>query len=223
MTSPDTANFRDAIKHLPAGGTLILTDVPWEAYEQLLAELGDGYSVRISYYRGRLEIMSPSMKHEKLKDLIQNLAVMAADEAGLALESCGSTTFKQEQLAQGVEPDTCFYIKNAARMTGKDQVDLTVDPPPDVVVEVDVSHESSFKFDLYAGMGVPEFWRYDGRRVQIYHLTGQAYSVQPASRALPALTGDVLSQFLEQAKAEGQSAARQSFRAWLRDRPTAGA
>jgi len=211
-----TANYLDAIAHLPAGGTLILADVPWTEYEQLLADLGDGYAVRVSYDQGRLEIMTPSAKREKYKDLILRLADTAADELGCDLDSFGSTTFKQEQLAKGAEPDTCFYVQNAAGVIGKDQIDLSTDPPPDVVVEIDVAHGSASKLAIYASLGVPELWWYDERRLQIYHLTGQGYVEAPGSRAFPVLTSDVLSRFLERSKTEPQRAVLRSFREWLR-------
>jgi Uma2 family endonuclease len=211
-----TANYLNAIAHLPAGGTLILSDVPWSEYEQLLADLGEGYAVRVSYDHGRLEIVTPSSKHEKYKELILRLADTAADELGCELESFGSTTFKLEQLAKGVEPDTCFYVHHAASVTGKDQIDLRTDPPPDVVVEIDVVQKSMRKFAIYASLGVPELWRYDGRRLHVYHLTEQGYVEAPASRALAALTGEVLSRFLERGKTDSQRAVLKSFREWLR-------
>ena len=213
-----TANYLDAIAHLRSGGTLILTEVPWTEYEQLLAELGEGYAFRVSYDRGRLQIETPSAKHEKYKDLILRLADLAADELGCDLDSFGSTTFKREQLAKGAEPDTCFYVQHAASVTGKDRIDLGIDPAPDVVVEIDVAHDSTGKFAIYASLGVPELWRYDERRLEIYDLTDRGYVEAPGSRAFPALTGDVLSRFLERSKTEPQRAVLRSFRAWLRER-----
>jgi Uma2 family endonuclease len=211
-----TLNYVDAIAHLPPGGTLILTDVPWEEYEQLLADLGEGYAVRISYDQGRLEIMSPSTIHEMYKELLQNIALLMAREVGLSFESRGSMTFKQEWPAQGAEPDTCFYVQNAARIIGKRQIDLKGDPPPDVVVEIDVSHESTRKFKFYATLGVPELWHYDEQRAAIYLLADQFYDEAPASKAFPMLTSDALTQFLEISKTEGQTRALQLFDEWLR-------
>ena len=212
----EAINYLDAIEHLPAGGTLILNDVSWEEYEQLLADLGNSNAVRVSYDRGRLEIMSPTFGHEKYKDLILRLTDIVADEMGLLLETAGSTTFKQRELAQGAEPDTCFYIQNADRIIGKTKIDLTTDPPPDVIVEIDVTHESTGKLAFYAALGVPEIWHYDERRMRIYHLTGQQYVEMPASLVFPILTSDALTGFLEQSKTEGQGATRRSFREWLR-------
>jgi Uma2 family endonuclease len=214
--TPQTASYLDAIAHLPAGGTLILGDVPWVEYEQLLADLGDGYAARVSYDQGRLEITAPSAKHEKYKELILRLADTAADELGCDLESFGSTTFKQEQIAKGAEPDTCFYVQHAASVTAKDRIDLSTDPPPDVVVEIDVAHDSRSKLAIYASLRVPELWVHDERRLRIHHLTEQGYVEAPASLAFPPLNGGVLSRFLEQTKTKPQSAVLRSFREWLR-------
>ena len=134
----------------------------------------------------------------------------------LVLESLGSTTYKQEWLARGVEPDACFYTANAAGIIGKERIDLKVDPPPDIVVEIDVSHDPTRKLAIYAGMGVPEVWRYDGKRAHIYQLVDQDYVSVDASFVLPVFTTDVLSRFLEQGKTEGQTATRRAFRDWLR-------
>jgi len=176
-----TANYLEAIGHLPAGGTLILTDVPWKDYEQLLHDLGEGYAVRISYDQGRLEIMSPSHKHENFKELISRLAHVIA-----------------------------------ARIIGRESIDLRTDPPPDVVVEIDVSHDSTSKLAIYAGMRVPELWRYDGKRARLYSLMADAYVEIPSSQFLPIVSCDLLTRFLEQSKTQGQSATLRSFREWLR-------
>src|SRR5262245_44253706 len=108
VMATQTPSYLDAVKHLPAGGTLILPDVSWQDYEQLLAELGDTNLVRVSYDRGRMEIMSPSPYHEMYKDLLLFMARHLAEEQGVDFESRGSTTFKEETFDQGAEPDTCF-------------------------------------------------------------------------------------------------------------------
>lgn len=211
-----TLSYLDAISRLPAGGTLILNDVPWEEYEQLVNNLGDDYGVRISYDQGRLEVISPSTFHEMYKDLVYCIAFILSQETKSPFESRGSTTFRQDWARKGAEPDTCFYIKNAARISGKRRIDLTIDPPPDIVVEIDVSQESTRKVQFYAGLGVPEVWRYDERSARIYVLTDQAYVEVSSSQSFPVLTSEALSQALEQSKSEGgQMAAIASFREWL--------
>ena len=213
--STHTLDYLDAIAHLPAGGTLILTDVPWEEYEQLLADLGDRPGTRITYDNGRLEVMSPSLFHEMYKDLVLSIAFILAQESNTTFESRGSTTFKQDWTRKGAEPDTCFYTQNAVRILGKRKIDLTIDPPPDIVVEIDVSHESMRKLQFYAGLGVPELWLYDERSARIYVLTNASYAEVSFSPTFPILTSDVLSRVLEQSKTEGQTGAINSFREWL--------
>ncbi|MFL6216820.1 MAG: Uma2 family endonuclease [Blastocatellia bacterium] len=214
MTTHATS-LLDAIAHLPAGGRLILYDISWEDYEQLLDELGDS-ALRVSYIRGRLEIMSPSLPHERPKDMLLQLVSLFAQEMDITLETAGSTTFKDEQLAMGAEPDTCFYVQNAAAIIGRDEIDLMTDPPPDVVVEIDIWSESVGKMEFYAAIGVPEYWRYRKGRLYIYHLSEQGFVEAAASRAFPLLNGEVLTRFLEQTKREGQSATLRAFREWLR-------
>jgi Uma2 family endonuclease len=212
-----TANYLDAIAHLPAGGSLILNDVPWEEYEKLLSDLGEGYAVRIAYDRGRLEIMSPTARHEMYKDLLLRMVDSLAEINEVVLETRGSTTFKEKQLLQGAEPDTCFYVENAQRIIGKGDIDLAKDPPPDIIVEVDVSHQSTGKLSFYSAIGVREIWRYDERQVRIFHLVEGRYVEIPSSLTFPVLTAEVLTDTLEQSKTEGQSAALRTFRQWLKE------
>lgn len=210
------ASALDAIEHLPAGSTLIVPEVSWAAYERLLVDLGDGYGVRIHYDQGKLSIMSPSAKHEKCKDLILRIADTIADELGCDLESFGSTTFRRQELGTGAEPDTCFYVQNAAAVAGKNQLDSAVDPPPDVVVEIDIAHASSSKFSFYERLGAPEIWLYDGDSAQIYHLTREGYTLAPASRAFPILTSLVLTRFMTEGQTGPERAVLRSLRQWVR-------
>ena len=214
--STETVEYMDAIEHLPAGATLRLPSVSWEEYEALLSQLSDRPGVRVSYDAETMEIMSPLPEHEEYKDFILRLAQAISDESGITLETRGSATFRQKRLAKGAEPDTCFYVQNAARIIGKRTIDLDVDPPPDVVVEIDTTNESLSKFNIYAAFGVPEIWRYDGERASIYQLTGQAYVEANASLAFPSLTAIALTEFIAQSKTQGQTAALIAFRQWWR-------
>jgi Uma2 family endonuclease len=215
-------SYLNAVEQLTAGSSVIFDDVPWSEYEQLLDDLGERYPVRVTYDRGRLEIMSPSSKHEKFPDLILLIASNLALELGYGFESFGSTTFRRKSLRQGAEPDTCFYVHNAGSIIGKDEIDLDIDPPPDVVVEVEVTRTIRGKLDLYARLGVPEIWRYDGERLRFYHLIDRSYIEQSSSLAFPILTVDILARFLDQSKTEGQSATLRSFREWVRLHSSSG-
>jgi len=212
-----TSSFLAAVKNLPEGGMVTIPDVTWDEYEQLIAELDDRPGIRVNYSRGRLWIVSPSQYHEMYTGLLLRIAIYAADALGYDLESRGSATFKKKSFPGGMEPDTCFFIQNAARIIGKRKLDPRRDPPPDVIVEIDISSGSLYKLDFYADLGVPEIWRYDENRLHILLLTEKGYVEATTSHALPVLTADGLSRFLEQSKAEGQSAALRSFRDWLRN------
>ena len=160
--------------------------------------------------------MSPLPEHEEYKETIYSLTRVMAEELRITVESRGSATYKQKRLAKGAEPDTSFYVQNAARIIGQRTIDLAVDPPPDVVVEIDTTNESLSKFNIYAAFGVTEIWRYDGEQAYIYQLTGQAYAEANASLAFPSLTAAALTDFIAQSKTQGQTAALMAFRQWWR-------
>jgi Uma2 family endonuclease len=209
-----TAGYLEAIDHLPDGATLVLHQFGWEDYERLIEELQDRPRLRVSYDSGTLEIMSPLPEHEEYARFIEDLVRALGDELDLLVEKRGSATWKRRRLAKGVEADACFYVATAERIIGKRQIDLEVDPPPDVAVEIDVTNESLRKFATYAALGVPEIWRYDTaeRRVSFYELAGNAYDEIPESRFFPGLTPAALGAALEQSKTEGQTAALRAFR-----------
>src|SRR5215470_2913342 len=205
-----------AIEHMPGGSTLTMREVSQEDYARLLVDLGDSNRVRVNYYQGRLEVMSPSPIHEIFKELISDIARITADMTEVDLEKLGSTTFTQGTFSAGAEPDTCFFVQNAARIIGKRKIDLSSDPPPDVAVEIDISSDSNAKLVIYKNLGVPEVWIYNEQRLRIYYLTVDGYVETPNSLAFPVLTADAITASLEQSKTEGQKAALRTFRGWLR-------
>lgn len=211
-----TSDYLEAIEHLPDGAMLRLEDISWDEYEQLLTQLTEWRGMRVSYDRGRVEIMSPSFQHEKFIALISGMGCILAEEMDITVEAAGATTYKQESLLKGSEGDESFYVKNASAIIGKRQIDLDVDPPPDVVVEVDITNESLSKFPIYAAFLVPEIWRYDGKQARVYHLVNESYIERDASLSFPFLTSQAMTEFLEQSKTQGQTAALAAFRQWVR-------
>jgi Uma2 family endonuclease len=211
-----TPDYLEAIEHLPDGAMLRLEDISWDEYEQLLDQLAEWRGMRVSYDRGRVEIMSPSFQHEKFIAFISGVGRVLAEEMDLTVEAAGATTYKQESLLKGSEGDESFYVQNATAIIGKRQIDLDIDPPPDVVVEVDITNESLSKFPIYAAFLVPEIWRYDGKQARIYHLVNQTYVERDESLSFPVLTAQAMTEFLEQSKTQGQTAALAAFRQWVR-------
>jgi Uma2 family endonuclease len=211
-----TEDYIEALSHVPPGGRLTLHEAAWEEYERLIGRRTDSSRVRISYDQGNIEIMSPSAKHEKYTNLIHDLVLMLGDELEQDLLSYGSVTLKLRSRKKGAEGDDCFYIQNAGWMTGRDRVDLATDPPPDLLVEVDVTNESSGKLEIYAAMAVPEIWRYAGAALHIFGLSDQTYSPVPNSLAFPFLTAQQMTDFVKDCESRGTYQARKSFRSWVR-------
>ena len=211
-----TTSYLDIVERLPAGALLRLQNVGWDEYEHLLSRMDTLPGRRVSYDRGRLVIMSPSLEHEEYKDTIYTLIRFLADELSVTMETRGQATFKSKLLKKGAEPDACFYVQNASRIIGRRKIDLGTDPPPDVVVEIDTTNESLDKFHIYAALGVPEIWRYDGERAHFYQLVGAEYQAMENSLAFPSLAAADLARSVELSKTEGQTAALKAFRAELR-------
>lgn len=207
-----TSGYLDAINHLPTGSTLVVHQVSWDDYERLVEELSDRHDLRVSYDRGKLEIMSPLPEHEKYAKLIERVAHFVAEKLELEMESYGIATWKRRRLARSVEADACFFIASASRVVGKRKINLESDPPPDVVVEIDVTNESLSKFSIYAALSAPEIWRYDGKNVQFYELAGKSYREIDESRFLPGLKPPMLAAALDLSKTDGQTAALRTFR-----------
>ena len=153
---------------------VILHGVGWETYERLLADFRDSHAARFPYDQERLEIMVLSAEHEEDKDVLTLLVNVLAEEMDIDVRSFGSATFQQEDLERGFESDACFYIAYEAQVRGKKKLDLTIDPPPDLVIEIDITSPSLNKFPIFAAIGcLPEVWRYDGKRLMIFTLAGE--------------------------------------------------
>lgn len=193
----------------PAEQKVHLNNVSWETYEALLEDHESSSAPRFTFDRGMLEIMSPSPEHEKFNRRIAQLVLAFAEQMDLESEDLGSTTFRREDLARGFEPDSCFYIQNEEQVRGKDRIDLAVDPPPDLVIEVDITSPSINKLTIYAGLGVPEVWRYDGEKLEILQLGDDGYVEASESAALPGLKSTVLSRLVERSKSSRRTV-------WLR-------
>jgi len=193
---------------------VMMDNVSWETYEGLLAALADSSAPRLTYDRGMLEIMSPLRKHERPNRVLARVVHLLAEEWGIECEDLGSTTFRRRESKQGVEPDSCFYVQNVERIRGERELDLRVDPPPDLVIEVEITSPLVNKLPIYAGLGVPEIWVTDGSEVRILRLAAGKYRATEKSRALPPLTASVLSGFLAQSKTINTLAWTKMVREW---------
>jgi Uma2 family endonuclease len=208
-----------AVLHLPEQ-KVILKGVSWETYERLRAEHEEESGTRFTYDSGILEILVPSARHGKPNRILASLVEVLAEEMALNIESLGSTTLKRPDLLKGFEPDSCFYIQHAEAIRDNEAIDLTVDPPPDLVIEIDITSPSLDKFPLYAAVGVSEVWRYDGTHITMYRLAGERYVEVPHSVVLPLLTNEYATRFLEERKQTPSTVWLRAVRAWARDQRT---
>ncbi len=195
---------------------VVLHDVSWATYEHLLADHLDCSSPHFTYDRGTLEIMSPSNEHEEINRNIGSLIDMIVIEWGLHLRPLGSTTFKRQDIQRGFEPDSCFYIQRAELVRGKRKIDLATDPPPDLVIEIDITSGSIDKLPIYAALGIPEVWRYVGDRLLILALAGGSYVEVKESLGLPGLTGAIIVRFIEAVSTLDRPEWLRSVREWAR-------
>jgi Uma2 family endonuclease len=170
--------------------------VSWETYEKLLEDLSDCSVPHLTYDRGDLEIVSPTNPHEEFNRTLNLIVEVVAAELEVSLRVLGSSTFKRKDIKQGFEPDSCFYVTSAKRIRGKKKLDLGVDPPPDLVIEIDITTSSIQKMPIFANFGVPELWQYDGRSLRMWKLQGDEYTRIESSLAFPILTPGVLEDFL---------------------------
>lgn len=196
---------------------VVLPNISWETYERLLADLEDCSVPHLTYDRGRLEIMSPMPKHEKLNRAVEMLVNALAEELDINSRGLGSTTFRREDLERGFEPDSCFYFQNEPLIRSKDRLNLIVDPPPDLVVEIDITRPSLDKFSIFAQLGVPEVWRYDGTTLRILHLESSSYVERQSSGVLPVVTNAVLTDFLAESLTTSRLTWLRRVRGWARD------
>lgn len=200
---------------VPPGHRIILHNISWQEFEEILTELGENRASRLAYYQGNLEIKMPLPKHEVAKVIIGDLVKIILEELEIDCECFGSTTFKRQDMNSGIEPDDSFYIQNHLQMIGKQKIDLTIDTPPDLVLEIDVT--SKTQLDAYLALGVPEIWRYENDKLQIDILQNSKYiesEISPNFPNLPIL--EIIPQFVEQSRLIGRSPTLRKFRQWVK-------
>lgn len=194
---------------------IILPNVSWQSYTSLLRDFDGRPGMRMNFDQGVLEILSPSSEeHELYNRLLAFVVETLADTMGIEYASSGAATFKREDLQRGFEPDSSYYLQNEPQVRGKLRLDLSVDPPPDLAIEIDIAHTSTGKLSLYAAMGVPEVWIYDGRQVSIFVLRGEAMVQTSSSLAFPSVQAEALSRLMGESKLLARTAWNRKVREW---------
>jgi Uma2 family endonuclease len=197
---------------LPEG---VMRGVTWAQYAAMLQRVGER-RLRHTYDRGVLEVMSPSNRHEWESRFLGRLVERMAEELSQEVVSLGSWTLRRPDLDRGVEPDNCFYLASEPRVRGRRDLDLATDPPPDLAIEVDVANASVPRAPVYAAIGVPELWRYDGARMRFFELAAADYLETPRSAAFPFLPPSKLEELLADNSGKSDSQLVREFAEWVR-------
>lgn len=205
------------------GHRLVLDNVSWTKYIQLRRAFGDR-RIRLTYDRGTLEIMTLSPERERLKCLLGRLIETLTEELSLKSVSFGSMTCRRRHRKRGLEPDECFYIASQPLVRGRDRVDLRRDPPPDLALEIDISHSSLDRLSIYAAIGVPEIWRYENESI-VFHFLGTDGYYSPATKSgtFNGLTSEDFSNFLAlRFQLDDDNEIVRRFRTWIRQNLAGG-
>jgi Uma2 family endonuclease len=202
----------------PAEGErrFVIYNVGWGGYQTLLKLLGD-HGPRLTYDRGNVELMSPLIIHERFKKLFARMVETITEELDIPMVAAGATTFNAELLDRGLEPDECYYLTNAARLRDTDRIDLTIDPPPDLAIEVEITSSLLDKLGVYAALGVPEIWRFDGETLTVLLLRPDGtYAPGASSAAFPFLPMNEILRSLLGYDVNNDTRWGRAFRAWVR-------
>ena len=198
---------------------LLLHNVSWESYVAIGAALADRPALRMTYDRGNLEFMVTSSQHEMYKRLLSRLIEALTEECNQPIVTAGNMTFQREDLERGLEADDCFWIAAEPRMRGKLTWDPAIDPPPDLALEIEISRSALPRMSIYATLGVPEVWRFDGSALRVELLqTDGTYAVADRSLAFPAIPVNEIVPFLQPSTEMDSLSVLRSFRMWVRER-----
>ncbi len=195
---------------------VLLQNISWQTFKTILIEMGGDRTSRLAYDSTTLEIMTPLMPHENSNRLIEVFVGVLCEELGKEIKRTGSLTLTRDDLEYGGEPDSSYYIQNESIVRDKQEIDLNTDPPPDLVLEVEYSRSKIDKLLLYASLGVPEFWRYNGLVLRIYRLESGQYVECSASPTFAPVSVTQIPSFLTESRSVGEMTCTRNFRHWVR-------
>jgi Uma2 family endonuclease len=203
-------------RRVPTQYYVSLPNVPWRTYEDLLKSC-DTRPYRLTYDRGVLEIMTVSSEHELEKTFLTRLVEAMAEELDMDLIGLGQTTWKREDLDKGLEADECYYLRAELPLQNRARVDLSLDPPPDLAIEVEITCSAMNRMAIYAAIRVPEVWRFDGQILRFFRLQGSEYVQIERSLAFPWVTANELMAFLGRHGSVRDTQLIKEFRQWVRE------
>lgn len=210
-----TTQVRPSVE--PSGTPLVLHHVDWDDYEAMLRIVGKR-RIRVTYDGGTMEVRMPSQRHEQAAQLLGLFVPRLAEELEILYEPLGMTTWKKPGAEKGLEPDQCYYIQNQAVVREKETLDLEIDPPPDLAIEVEIISSSLNRMGIYAELRVPEVWRFDGQTLTMHQLQADGlYQPSEVSRSFPGLRPTDVERFLELGRTTDKIRWARELRDWVRD------
>jgi Uma2 family endonuclease len=199
------------------GDRVVLSGIRWDTYDALLNDRNNRH-VFLTYDRGRLEFTTPFFRRERYAVILAELVKALAKAAKVRIMSAGSTTLRQEHLKQGLEPDRSFYIRHIEAVLGKLDLDLNVDPPPDLAIEIDIASSALDRLGIYAALNVPEVWRFDGEHIEMLVRRDETgYDRAAASPIFPAFSIAEVVDLLNEVASLDDAAMERHVRAWVRE------
>jgi Uma2 family endonuclease len=220
MTMPAVSRKTSAPHTTPdVGQKVVLCGIDWKGYKAICGAVVNHPRVRMTYDGRALEIMVTSVIHDNWSRLFGLVIFTLARFYKKKVRNCGSFTHQREDLKRGFEPDECFYLANLAAIKGKKELDLTMDPPPDLSIEVDVTHSSLDRMAIFAAFRIPEVWRFDGKTIKVYVLKGGRYDAVATSPTFPLVPISELANFLELGVREDDITMVEELERWLGSLP----
>lgn len=210
-------------KPTPTEKRVTLSGVSWQAFEELLGELGTERTARMTYDRGKLEMMTPLEEHDRCNRLIESLILVIADELYLKIQSLGSVLLTLPEVGRAIQPEGAYSLSEV-RLMKRAEMDMSRVAPPDLAVEIAINVGKLDRFSMYASMGVPELWFYLTTvgddvlkgNLQIFQFQGDRYVETANSRLFPTLPGKRILEFLEQSDTIGLAQALTVLRDWAK-------
>jgi Uma2 family endonuclease len=196
---------------------MVLRNISWETYERLLADHEDTSVPRFTYDRGDLEIMSPRPEHEDRTWASERIIEAFVLQKGIEFRNTRSSTFRRHDLERGFEADASFYIQNEAAVRQNNEFDLVVDPPPDLVIEIDVTNSSIDELSVFAAVGIPEVWRHAEGKFRFMRLSSGKYVAVEESLVLPGASASDVSFLVGAVGTTGRAAWLKRVQAWVQE------
>ena len=213
VNGPVSASARGL--HVEPLQRFVFSNVTWREFEAFCAALPEPH-FHLAYDGSKLEIMAVSKLHGLLRRLLTRMFDILTEELNVPMQSSGDFTLRREDIERGIEADECFYLENESRIRGKDEIDLAVDPPPDLAIEVEVTHSVLDRLAIYKKLRVPEVWRFDGKRIQVLQLGADGeYVPVERSRYFPQVDLKEIVAFIQRRDEMDETTLMRSFRAWV--------